>query len=152
MFDPSFPHGRWYYMRACDVAKLSDDVIDITAEHCERIASPLTSFPIWQMGGAVARAGDNETAFHGRSAGHTFNIAVATATANGFDAEREWARAFWSALRPHHTSVYVNFLMEEGEERIRAAYGPEKYERLKAIKRRYDPDNFFRLNQNIAPD
>jgi FAD/FMN-containing dehydrogenase len=151
MFDPSYPHGWWYYIRACDVDVLSDEVIDITAEHSERIASPLTSFPIWQMGGAVARAGDDETAFHGRGAGHTFNIAVATATATGFEAEREWARTFWDALRAHHTSVYVNFLMEEGEERVRAAYGPGKYERLKALKRRYDPDNLFRLNQNIPP-
>ena len=56
------------------------------------------------------------------------------------------------ALEPWHTSVYVNFLMDEGEDRIRAAYGGEKYDRLKALKRRYDPDNVFRLNQNIAPD
>ncbi len=64
----------------------------------------------------------------------------------------EWARAYWSALAPYHTSVYVNFLMEEGEDRIRQAYGAEKYDRLKALKRKYDPTNFFRLNQNIAPD
>jgi FAD/FMN-containing dehydrogenase len=151
MFDPSFPHGWWYYVRACDVAVLSDEVIDITAEHALRITSPLTSFPIWQLGGAVSRVADDETAFAGRGAGHTFNISATTATAEGFDEEREWSRGFWSALEPHHTSVYVNFLMEEGEERIREAYGPEKYERLKALKRRYDPDNLFRLNQNIPP-
>ena len=57
----------------------------------------------------------------------------------------------WAALAPHHTSVYVNFLMEEGEERVRQAYGADKYDRLKALKRKYDPDNFFRLNQNIPP-
>ena len=60
-------------------------------------------------------------------------------------------RDFWSALEPHHTSVYVNFLMEEGEERIRDAYGAQKYGRLQALKRKYDPENFFRLNQNIPP-
>jgi FAD/FMN-containing dehydrogenase len=54
-------------------------------------------------------------------------------------------------LAPHHTSVYVNFLMEEGEERVRQAYGADKYDRLKALKRTYDPTNFFRLNQNIKP-
>ena len=151
MFDPSFPHGWWYYFRSCDVAELTDDVIDITVDHAMRIESPLTSFPIWQMGGAVARVGEDETAFNGRGAGHTFNIAATTETADGFDEEREWARDFWSALEPHHTSVYVNFLMDEGEERIRQAYGAEKYDRLKALKRRYDPDNFFRLNQNIPP-
>jgi FAD/FMN-containing dehydrogenase len=153
MFDPSFPHGQWYYMRACDVAELTDEVIDITVEHAMRIRSPLTAFPIWQMGGAISRVGDEETAFNGRSAGHTFNITAATAGRDGFDEEREWVRDFWSALEPHHTGgTYVNFLMSEGEERIREAYGVEKYERLKRLKRRYDPDNLFRLNQNIPPD
>ena len=61
-------------------------------------------------------------------------------------------RAFHSALEPHSESVYVNFLMDEGEERIREAYGPEKWGRLKALKRRYDPQNRFHLNQNIRPD
>ena len=151
MFDASFPHGRWNYFRSCDVEELTDDIIDITAEHSMRIASPLTAFPIWQMGGAVARVGEDETAFNGRTAGYTFNITASTETAEGFDEEREWVRNFWSALEPYQTSVYVNFLMEEGQERVRHAYGAEKYGRLQALKREYDPDNFFRLNQNIPP-
>jgi hypothetical protein len=151
MFDPSFPHGQWYYFKSCDVVELTDDVIDITAEHVMKIRSPLTNFPIWQLGGAVARIGENDTAFNGRGVGHTFNIGAATATADGFDEEREWVRNFWSALEPHHTSVYVNFLMDEGEERVRQAYGAQKYDRLKALKRKYDPENLFRLNQNIPP-
>ena len=81
----------------------------------------------------------------------TRNITAVIATGEGFDQEREWVRNFWSALEPYHTSVYVNFLMEEGEERIRQAYGARKYDRLKTLKRRYDPDNLFRLNQNIEP-
>jgi hypothetical protein len=151
MFDPSFPRGWWYYFRSCDVARLSDEVIDITAERAPLAKSPLTAFPIFQLGGAIARVGEDETAFNGRSAGHTFNINATTATSDGFDDEREWSRSFWTALEPHHTSVYVNFLMDEGEDRIRQAYGDAKYERLKALKRTYDPDNFFSLNQNIAP-
>jgi hypothetical protein len=152
MFDPSFPHGQWYYFKSCDVVELTDDVIDITAEHVMKIRSPLTNFPIWQLGGAVARIAGNDTAFNGRGVGHTFNIGAATATADGFDQEREWVRNFWSALEPHHTSVYVNFLMDEGEERVRQAYGAQKYDRLKALKRKYDPENLFRLNQNIPPE
>ena len=58
MLDPSFVPGRWYYFKSCDVAALTDEIIDITAEHSMRISSPLTSFPIWQMGGAVARVGE----------------------------------------------------------------------------------------------
>ena len=138
-------------MRACDVAELTDDVIDITVEHSMRIRSPLTTFPIWQMGGAVARVDDDDAAFNGRGAGHTFNITGSTETATGFDEEREWARSFWSALEPHRTGVYVNFLMNEGTERVREAYGAAKYDRLRALKRRYDPENLFRLNQNISP-
>jgi hypothetical protein len=151
-FDPSFRHGCWYYVRSCDVAELDDDVIDIVAEHGRRISSPLSSIALWQMGGAVARVGADETAFNGRDAGFTFNINGNTATADGFDAQRQWARDYWAALAPFHTSVYVNFLMEEGDVRVRQAYGEAKYERLRALKRRYDPGNVFRLNQNIRPD
>jgi FAD/FMN-containing dehydrogenase len=151
MFDPSFPHGWWYYFRSCDVAELSDSVIDIVADNAMQMRSPLTAFPIFHLGGAINRVGEHETAYNGRGAGHTININATTETAAGFDEEREWSRAFWSALAPHHTGVYVNFLMDEGEERIRQAYGDAKYERLKALKRKYDPDNFFRLNQNIPP-
>ena len=152
MFDPSFRHGWWYYVRSCDVAALTDDVVDVVIDHGLRITSPISSIALWQMGGAVARVGEDETAFNGRSAGFTFNINGNSLTADGFDAERRWARDYWSALAPFHTSVYVNFLMEEGEERVRQAYGSAKYDRLKALKRAYDPANFFRLNQNIRPD
>jgi hypothetical protein len=95
--------------------------------------------------------GEDETAFNGRNAGFTFNINGNTRTAEGFEAEREWARSYWTALSPHHTGVYVNFLMEEGEDRVRQAYGPAKYDRLKALKQKYDPTNLFHLNQNIRP-
>jgi FAD/FMN-containing dehydrogenase len=152
MFDPSFRRGCWYYVRSCDVASLEDGVIDAICEHGLRIESPVTSLALWQMGGAVARVSDADTAFHGRKAGFTFNINGNTETAAGFDAERQWARDFWSALEPYHTSVYVNFLMEEGEERVRQAYGSEKFDRLKKLKRKYDPTNLFRVNQNIRPD
>jgi len=152
MFDPSFPPGWRYYMRSCDVAALTDAVIDVTVEHSLRIGSPLTSFPIWQLGGAMRRVSDDDTAFGNRRAGHTFNITSACETAEDFEREREWVRDFWSALEPHHAGVYVNFLMDEGEGRIREAYGGAKYDRLKALKRRYDPENVFRLNQNIPPD
>jgi hypothetical protein len=134
------------------VPELSDDVIDITVEHATRICSPLTSFPIWQMGGAISRVADDETAFSGRDTGHTFNITARTAGPEGFDEERQWVRDFWTALEPHHTgTAYSNFLMDEGEDRVRAAYGERKYERLRELKRRHDPENLFRHNQNIAP-
>jgi FAD/FMN-containing dehydrogenase len=152
MFDPTLPHGWHYYMRAGDVAELSDEVIDTMVDHSLRIRSPLTAWPIFHLGGAIARVDEDATAYNGRRAGHTVNVVGITATSEGFDEEREWARGLWTALEPHQTSVYVNFLMDEGEQRIRQAYGAAKYERLKALKRRWDPDNVFRLNQNIRPD
>jgi len=152
MFDPSFPHGWWYYFRSADLATLSDPVIDIVADRAQRMTSPLTAFPIFQLGGAIDRVGEDETAFNGRGSGHTINVNATTATSDGFDEEREWSREFWTALEPYHSSVYVNFLMDEGEERVREAYGAAKYDRLKALKREYDPENVFRLNQNIPPD
>ncbi|MGH2917344.1 MAG: FAD-binding oxidoreductase [Solirubrobacteraceae bacterium] len=152
ILDPSFPHDWWYYIRSCNLVELTDDVIDILVEHGLKIASPVTVFSIFHLGGAVARVGEDETAFGARDAGHTVNVIGITTTGEGFEQEREWARGLWTALQPHHQNVYVNFLMEEGEDRIREAYGASKYDRLKALKRTYDPDNFFRLNQNIPPD
>jgi FAD/FMN-containing dehydrogenase len=151
MFDPSFRHGHWYYVRSCDVAALNDDVVDVMVEFGQQITSPITSIALWQMGGAVARVDASATAFNGRHTGFTFNINGNSVTADGFDEQRAWARRYWDALAPHHAGVYVNFLMEEGEGRVRQAYGAEKYDRLRALKRKYDPTNLFRLNQNIAP-
>jgi hypothetical protein len=150
--DPAFPHDWWYYIRSCNLAELGDEVVDITADHGLRIASPVSVCSIFHLGGAVARVGEDDASFTGRAAGHTVNVVGITRTGEGFDSEREWARGLWSALEPHHQNVYVNFLMEEGEERVRQAYGEEKYNRLKTLKRKYDPDNFLRLNQNISPD
>jgi FAD/FMN-containing dehydrogenase len=151
MLDPSFPPGRWYYFKSCDLAELTDEIIDITVERSLQIESPLSSFPIWQMGGAVSRVADGDAAFNGRSAGFTYNIGVCTETGEGFDREREWVRSFWSALAPWHQGVYVNFLGDDDPDRVLESYGPDKYDRLRALKRKYDPDNFFRINQNIAP-
>ena len=151
MFDPSFPNGWWYYFRSCEVDTLTDEVIDITAEHAQRLRSPLTAFPIFHLGGGVARVGNDETAYHGRESGHIFNINATTSTQDGFAEEREWSRTFWAALQPYHRGVYVNFLMDEGDQRVREAYGAAKYDRLRALKRQYDPQNVFRHNQNIPP-
>lgn len=152
MFDPSFPAGQWYYFRSADLGELSDGAIDTVADHASRMTSDLTAFPIFQLGGAIARVGEDETAYNGRASGFTINVNATTASADGFDAEREWSRGLWSALEPYHTGVYVNFLMDEGDERIRQAYGPARYDRLRALKQQYDPGNFFRLNQNIPPN
>src|SRR5215203_259685 len=89
MFDPSFPHGWWYYLRSCDVAELPDEVIDITVDHALRISSPFTALTLWQRGGAGARVGEDEAAFGARSAGHTYNNQGASEETEGFDEKRE---------------------------------------------------------------
>ncbi len=149
--DPAFEPGWWYYVRSCDVQELNDDVVDTTCDFISRIDSPITSIALWQLGGAVARVGEDETPYTGRGAGHTFNINGNAYGADGFEAQREWVRSFWTELEPHHTSTYVNFMWDESEDQLRAAYGAAKYDRLKALKQKYDPANVFRLNQNIRP-
>jgi hypothetical protein len=151
MFDPTFLPGRWYHFRSCDLGELTEDVIDTLAIGAQRTRSPHSTLALFNLGGAVSRVGEEDSAFSGRGSGYTVNINGCTETVDGFEEERNWVRDLWSALKPYHAGVYVNFLMDEGEDRIRAAYGPRKYARLKALKRRYDPDNFFRLNQNIPP-
>ncbi|WP_129668748.1 FAD-binding oxidoreductase [Phytoactinopolyspora endophytica] len=151
MLDPSFSHGWWYYVRACDVAALTDEVIDVSVEYARRIESPLSALTLWGLGGAMARVDEDATAFYGRAAAHAFNISGITATRAGFEREQQWARDFWSALEPHRTSVYVNYLSDDGASRLGEAYGAAKLARLRSLKTAYDPDNVFHLNQNIPP-
>ena len=105
------------------------------------------------FGGALARVGEDDTAFGQRDTAHNVNI-NAVWTEEDPDAERHiaWARDFFDALQPHAGGrVYVNFLGDEGPERVREAYGRAKYTSLARLKHEYDPDNFFRLNNNIPP-
>jgi FAD/FMN-containing dehydrogenase len=152
MLDPTFPRGRWYYTRACDVDELTDEVIDIAVERGLAIDSPYSLFPIFHLGGAIARVDPDSTAYGGRSHGHAFNFVGATLGPEGFDGQREWVRESSKALEPHQAGVYVNFLTDEGTDRIRSAYGATTYDRLQALKQKYDPANLFHLNQNIPPN
>ena len=151
MFDASFPPGIWVYSKAADVDGLTDEVLDAILEHAARIESPRSSIIAWQLGGAVARVGEMETSFGSRSSGYLVDIAGATDGEEGFERERAWARACWTDLAAHRAGAYVNWLMDEGGASVREAYGEERYARLRAVKRRYDHENVFRLNQNIPP-
>jgi FAD/FMN-containing dehydrogenase len=151
MLDRNYPHGLHAYLSSSDVAALSDDVLRIAVDHAHRLESLRSSVTIWQLGGAVGRVEPDGTAFGSRSSGHIVNVTGATDTIDGFDRERAWARDHGTALAPHQSGVYVNFLMDEGTDRVRRAYGATRFDRLRELKRRYDPDNVFRLNQNISP-
>jgi FAD/FMN-containing dehydrogenase len=151
LLDPGYPHGLWAYLRTCNLASLDDSALDVLLDQGERIVSPRSSITVWQAGGAVSRVRPEETAYGGRPSGHIVNVSGATDGPDGFDGERAWARAVDGALAPYGEGAYVNFLMDQGEDAIRAAYGTDRFGRLQAIKQRYDPDNVFRLNQNIPP-
>ncbi len=150
--DPTAPHGLGYYWKSEYVSSLSDALIDTLAERAWQAPSMESYTIIFHLGGAVGRADPDGTAFEDRRAAHAVNIDAVWTEPALASACIAWTRETWEAVRPHSTGrVYVNFLGEEGQERVRAAYGDTKYERLRALKRKYDPTNFFRLNQNIRP-
>jgi FAD/FMN-containing dehydrogenase len=153
MFDPMVPHGWHRYWKSVELPPLTDTAIDTLVEHAPAVTSPKSYCIVFQLGGALARVSEDETAFSQRDAAHNVNV-NAVWTEEDPDAERHiaWAREYFDALQPHAGGrVYVNFLGEEGGNRVRQAYGARNYERLVELKRAYDPTNLFRLNQNIEP-
>jgi hypothetical protein len=130
--------------------ELSDEAIDLIVEYGRARTSPFSQVLIQHLHGAASRVHPTETAFAQRQESYILGIFAAW---TGDEAQKhiEWTRSFWTATRRFGSpGVYVNFLGDEGEERIRASYGVN-YDRLVALKNRYDPTNFFHLNQNIKP-
>jgi FAD/FMN-containing dehydrogenase len=156
LIDAFYPSGLQYYWKSSFLKEVSNDVIDIMVAYCAKRPSPMCHGLIeHQLGGAVRRADREATAFAHRDVEHIFSaFGVCADPAEGAKCAR-WAREFWEAMQPCSTGgVYVNYLgreADEGPERIKAAYGAEKYARLVALKNKYDPTNLFRLNQNIKP-
>jgi hypothetical protein len=107
---------------------------------------------VWHLGGAFGRVDEEAAAFAHRSAPFMLNVNARWERPGEAARNVAWAREVWGALQPCSSGgVYVNFLGEEGADRVRAAYGEAKYARLAELKARYDPENVFRVNQNIAP-
>jgi FAD/FMN-containing dehydrogenase len=151
MLDAGVPHGLRYYWKAHYLAALDNAAIDALVEHAWAAPSPQSYTIMFHLGGAIRRRAPADSAFEDRSAEHALNIDAVWSDPETDAAQVAWVRRTLEATQPFGSGVYVNFLGEEGEERVRAAYGPEKYEQLARIKARYDPDNFFRMNQNIRP-
>jgi FAD/FMN-containing dehydrogenase len=149
--DPLFARGRRYYWKAQFLRQISDAAIDAFVSGYESATSPLSLAVLQQVGGAISQVGGDATAYGNRDAAYDcFPVAVWETSAED-ERHIAWARNFWEAMRPFATGgVYANNLGEEGEERVRAAYGAN-YARLAALKAKYDPENLFRLNQNIKP-
>ena len=144
------PAGRCYYERSSTLEQLSDEAIDLIVEYGQARTSPFSQVLIQHIHGAASRVPPTGTAFAQRQESYILGMFAAW---TGDEAQKhiEWTRSFWAAIRRFGSpGVYVNFLGDEGEERIRASYGVN-YERLVALKNRYDPTNFFHLNQNIQP-
>jgi FAD/FMN-containing dehydrogenase len=151
LFDGLLPPGLHHYWKADFVRELTDEAI---AEHVRfgpRVPTVNSAVHIYALDGAVQDVGANATAFAYRDVRYVHIIAAVTSDPASLPLYREWTQQYWAALHPHSAGgAYVNFLMEEGEERIASSYMGNR-ERLAAIKAKYDPLNIFRVNQNIQP-
>jgi len=151
LFDPLFRPGLQWYWRADYFTDLNAEAIARHAQQGPRLPSMLSTMHIYPVNGAAQRVGKNDTAY-------SFREALFAQVIVGVDPEpanaaklSQWCRDYWDALHPFSAGgAYVNFMMEEGQDRVQATYR-DNYRRLAEIKAKYDPNNFFRVNQNIHP-
>jgi hypothetical protein len=150
MADSDFPHGRRYYTKSGYFTYLDDSTIDRMVEAVTTIPSSETQIELAYLGGAAARIAADETAFGDRSAPFIMNL-LANWSEPGSDAGNiSWIRGLFNSLRPAmKPGVYVNFMSGDEQDRVPEAYR-ERWDRMIAVKSHYDPNNFFRLNQNVS--
>ena len=151
LFDEAAVPGRRFYMRSNFLDTIEDSLIEAVAGCFAATPSPLNAIVIPTVGGAVSRVPADATAYYHRQARYVMSLSTCWLDPSEDQANIDWVKSTWTALTPHlPRRVYVNELHEEGTDRVRDAYGPA-FSRLASIKRQYDPDNIFRLNQNIPP-
>jgi FAD/FMN-containing dehydrogenase len=154
MLDGGGQPGTRAYMKAEFMEELSDGAIDTFVEHGAKRPGPLVNLLLEPMGGAISHVGDAESPLGRRDVQwcyHALGLWMEPDPASD-EANIQWTRDLAEAVAPHTVpGVYLNYTSDVGEERVRSTYGPEKYERLVALKDKYDPGNLFRLNQNIRP-
>ncbi|HWI95881.1 MAG TPA: FAD-binding oxidoreductase [Solirubrobacterales bacterium] len=152
LLDDIYPRGTKAYMKAGYMRDLDDKAIETLVRYHQDATSPASEIHVHHFGGAVARADAEETAYGERQAPYVLNIIAMSHEPGGLDTHIDWAHRLYADIEPSLTGgAYINFLSAEGEDRVRAAYGAEKFDRLRALKDRYDPTNLFHLNQNIPP-
>ncbi|MGH9178305.1 MAG: FAD-binding oxidoreductase [Acidimicrobiales bacterium] len=154
MLDEANDWGFYCYDKGTYLAEISDDAIQAVTEHLPAKNSPLSLLLFYRLDGAYSDVPEDGTAFSGgRSPRYAVFIIGVCPTPELLQAERVWVRSMWDALRPCSIDIgsYVNAMTDVDEDRLRASYGPDKYARLGAIKRTYDPDNVFHRNANIKP-
>ena len=152
MFDGGVPRGSRNYWRSGYVDALTNEAIDAIVASAGGIPAPLGQLHVHQMGGAAGRVPAGATAFGNRDAGFLMNDIGLWLDPAEDEANKAWVRDASEALAPFGTGArYVNFMADEGEDAVRSAYEAEAFARLQSLKAKYDPTNFFHLNQNIKP-
>jgi hypothetical protein len=151
MFDGLYPPGLQWYWKANFVKTLSDESIAANIENARKLPTMHSTMHMYPINGAAAAVGADDTAWSYRDATWAQVIVGVDPDPGKKEGLIAWARDYWNAMQPHTMGGgYVNFLMDEGADPAKNSYGPH-YERLAKIKAKYDPDNFFRVNQNIKP-
>ena len=152
LLDAGNPYGRPQYWKSDTLEEMSDGAVETLVEHANRVTSPFTVVVIEAKGGAIPRVPEDSMALIGRKAPFAFyGISQWEDPAEAEDHIR-WARELGEAMEPYSAKgIPLNFVMDEGNERVQASFGPEKYTRLVALKDEYDPGNLFSRNQNIRP-
>src|SRR5712691_7673574 len=151
MFDGLYMPGLQWYWRADFVKELSDEAIALHIQHGSAIPTMHSTMHLYPINGAAHRVGKTDTPFYYRDSVWAEVIVGVDPDPANKDKITDWTKKYWEALHPHSAGgAYVNFMMDEGQDRIKATYG-ENYDRLVAVKKKYDPSNFFRVNQNIRP-
>jgi hypothetical protein len=150
-FDALYPPGLQWYWKGDFVNELTDEAIDLHVKHGYEMPSFHSTMHLYPIDCKAHQVGPEETPWEYRQAKWSKVIAGVDPDPANSEAISTWAKEYWEALHPHSAGgAYVNFMMEEGEERVKATYGAN-YERLSTIKQKYDPANLFRVNQNIKP-
>lgn len=151
LLDDAFPDGTQNYWKSTFLKALSDPAIDVIVEHANKMESPLSGVVIEYYAGAAGRTGAGETAFAHRQAEYDIGFMAQWTDPSENDKHMAWARNMAEAMKPHSSGAYLlNFLSEEDADTIKAAFGAN-YPRLAQVKKKYDPTNFFSVNQNIQP-
>lgn len=154
MFDEDYPDGLRYYWKSINLSELTEEAIAHIVKHARKQVSPFSTTDIWHIGGAVSRVSPEESAFYGRQSAFLLSPEANWIDAADDEANISWLRQFIAEMEAFSDgSRYLNFpgLYEEGSEMVCKSFG-KHYERLTDLKRKYDPNNLFRVNQNIKPD
>ncbi|HET9276591.1 MAG TPA: BBE domain-containing protein, partial [Flavitalea sp.] len=151
MFDAVYPPGMQWYWKADFVNDLSDKAVELHIKHGMEMPTMHSTMHLYPIDGAASRIDKKDTAWNFRDATWAEVIVGVDPDSSNKDVLTSWAKEYWNELHPFSAGgAYINFMMDEGEERIKNTYG-DSYMKLVDVKAKYDPKNLFRVNQNIKP-